>query len=1131
MEKYVKTLLILLIIVLSTENLSTGAPHTKTGTGVSVELVEHTLYSISSNGRSGIIDKDVMQYQYISNNFGLHLIYTKIAWGRPTTYYTEYLNDRWSKPVRVGGAYASIAMREDDIFISSSINHHPFVVFNIGHGWSWQKLDDGFSTITKVYAGQKIMVAWRENKSLYISLFNGHRFSNTILIAREIAPIRDIHISDRKITVKEESTDGWFYLAYKTYDYHHWYLTSEKFVKKMHLNDTFKVTLQKDVAEWTFIWYLDEDNSLDGYGYNGDMKEAISGFKKSAEGLVNIIVLDDRSGDGDTRLYYLNDTGAYDISTQASSWLLSEMDMGNPQTLIDFVNWTVHNYPAKHYFVDLWDHGGDYSGAMWDDTNNSHLTLADLRTAALGIHKEIGRDIDIWGYDACLMDAGADDYQIKQAVDIIVASEHTEGGDGWDYNALISNLTGNPQQTPEQYAYNFVEHVDDETDHQSVVTMVALNVTKWDFWFMQAYNELAQAIRQKAGDENSNIKNAFTNAVSADNTYWSSGKDVADFASQLLNYVSDSKIRYWAQRVLENASAAVINYYDVDTNGRKKIMAETDSTSEVDTSFYIFKETEWDEMLNQVYNLGTNDNNQEPICNITQPYFGKGVLYNSTVQIKGIAEDPDGTVQGVEVKVDRGDWIPATGTSSWSYLLNVSNLTLGRHYIFARSYDGDLYSLYAYTIVNVVPTLNLPDLTIQNGDIVLSNSTPKRGDTINITATVYNVGNNDSYNVNVSFYVDRIDPADLIETVDYGNIPKGGNATRTVQFNTSDYSGTHKIIVYVDSTRSIQELNEDNNTACSYIYVRAPPSPPGNLVGLGGNATITLKWDEPINNGSGNIIEYKIYRGNHPGNESYIGSTSPDNLKYVDRNVINGKTYYYYVTAVNEYGESSPSNEVNVTPATYPWPPQNFTLKRGDGFVVLKWDKPKSDGGSPILGYRVYRNDEVVAIVNDTFYNDTELNVRNNYTYFVTAYNAVGESDRSALRTVGWNKPGKIVDLRYVIRNSKAYLTWNLSDSGGTRVWYHIYIRNGDRWELVENTSWANITINLPYTILGEQLSVKVVPVNAVGEGDAGYISIPTPVMWWFWLVVTMVTVISAVVIVWIFIKGRKTDINSISSH
>ena len=51
--------------------------------------------------------------------------------------------------------------------------------------------------------------------------------------------------------------------------------------------------------------------------------------------------------------------------------------------------------------------------------------------------------------------------------------------------------------------------------------------------------------------------------------------------------------------------------------------------------------------------------------------------------ISGTATD-NIAVQTVEVRLDNGPWATATGTTSWSYSLNTSNLLNGPHVVAAR---------------------------------------------------------------------------------------------------------------------------------------------------------------------------------------------------------------------------------------------------------------------------------------------------------------------------------------------------------------------------------------------------------------------------------------------------------------
>lgn len=92
-----------------------------------------------------------------------------------------------------------------------------------------------------------------------------------------------------------------------------------------------------------------------------------------------------------------------------------------------------------------------------------------------------------------------------------------------------------------------------------------------------------------------------------------------------------------------------------------------------------------------------------------------------------------------------------------------------------------------------------------------------------------------------------------------------------------------------------------------------PPLPPTNLEAVAGNAKVTLTWSPPTSDGGAPITEYRLYRGTAQGQEIPFVDLS-DTVMYTDASVINDQTYYYYLTAINEVGESAPSNEVSSTP-------------------------------------------------------------------------------------------------------------------------------------------------------------------------------------------------------------------------
>ena len=133
----------------------------------------------------------------------------------------------------------------------------------------------------------------------------------------------------------------------------------------------------------------------------------------------------------------------------------SSADMGLPETLAEFINYCTTNYPARHYGLILWDHGG---GPLWgygsDELfKNDSLLLGELRSAMNSTifgpgsatpdsvspgsaTPDGGRKLDWVGFDACLMGTLENAKLWGDYADYLVGSEELEPGRGWDYTFL-----------------------------------------------------------------------------------------------------------------------------------------------------------------------------------------------------------------------------------------------------------------------------------------------------------------------------------------------------------------------------------------------------------------------------------------------------------------------------------------------------------------------------------------------------------------------------------------------------------------------------------------------------------------------------------------------------------------------
>ena len=185
---------------------------------------------------------------------------------------------------------------------------------------------------------------------------------------------------------------------------------------------------------WTVMVYMSADNNLEPDGLH-DLNE-METVGSTEE--VNIVVQFDRAPGYDTtngdwtgtkRFYVTRDN---DMSTISSRELadLGEQNMGDSRTFVNFTTWAVGQYPAQHYLVVFWDHGGGWYGVCWDDTDQDYLNLDDISTGLSGLAARLGRPVDLVGFDACLMAGIEVLYQVRGLCDIACTSGTTEPNEG-----------------------------------------------------------------------------------------------------------------------------------------------------------------------------------------------------------------------------------------------------------------------------------------------------------------------------------------------------------------------------------------------------------------------------------------------------------------------------------------------------------------------------------------------------------------------------------------------------------------------------------------------------------------------------------------------------------------------------
>jgi fibronectin type 3 domain-containing protein len=178
-----------------------------------------------------------------------------------------------------------------------------------------------------------------------------------------------------------------------------------------------------------------------------------------------------------------------------------------------------------------------------------------------------------------------------------------------------------------------------------------------------------------------------------------------------------------------------------------------------------------------------------------------------------------------------------------------------------------------------------------------------------------------------------------------------------------------------------------------------PPDSPQNLSILPGNGLVYLHWNP---NSESDFLRYRIYGDTLSTPIIQIDSTTSGNVNdttAVITGLINGKRYYFRVTAVDNAGlESDFSLRVIAIPQPTlpPLAPQNLTTMPGDKQVTLRWNKNLE---TDFMRYRIYggtvtnpitRIDSTTGGITDTIKIISGLTNGTIYYFRVTAVDSAG---------------------------------------------------------------------------------------------------------------------------------------------
>jgi len=350
-------------------------------------------------------------------------------------------------------------------------------------------------------------------------------------------------------------------------------------------------------SKWTVMVYISGDNDLESYVI-GDIETELAHTGSTDD--VQVIALADRGPGYDTRyddwqttkLFHVTQGMKADAASALDDW--GEMNMADPQTLIDFVDWTRDNYPADHYALYFWGHGWNWHPGfvMRDDTDNDTMDYEEKKSAipSLGF-------IDVVGYDGCNM-ASIEIFNLWHGhATAVTSSQEFVFSEGIQYDLVLADLTDTPTMTADQLAVATTQSASKDKTWSAVAVDERFDalITAVDEWSL-ALNDALNAHRRK-----------YDRAFGATRSFWQepTDKDLYDMAYEIQRLVNDQTIDEKSQDVMDAIHGVVLAERHV--NGYRDVHGITiyhvsKAREMEDYSYYhdtvdFAQETGWDEFL------------------------------------------------------------------------------------------------------------------------------------------------------------------------------------------------------------------------------------------------------------------------------------------------------------------------------------------------------------------------------------------------------------------------------------------------------------------------------------------------------------------------------------------------------